>query len=68
MDGIPELDDIVKDDITSGEDTYDGLIWAEIHMPRHDGSFTKGKVIKRVKGSDGKAIGRHHVISLVDTS
>jgi len=68
MDDIPELDDIVKDDITLGEDTYDGLIGAEIHMPGHDGSFTKGKVIKRVKVNDGKAISRHHTNPLMDTS
>ena len=68
MDDTPELDDIVKDNITSGEDTYNGLIGSEIHMPGHDGSFTRGKVIKGVKGNDGKAIVPHHDNPLVDTS
>ena len=68
MDDIPGIDDIIKDDITSGEDTYDGLIGAEIHMPGHDGSFTRGKLIKRFKGNDIKAIGTHHNSPLVDTS
>ena len=68
MDNTPELDDIDKDSITSGEDTHDGLVGVEIHMPRHDGSFARGKVIKRVKGNDGKDIGIHHDSPLVNTS
>ena len=36
-------------------------------MSGNDGSFTKGKVIKKVKGNDGKAIVRHHTNPLIDT-
>ena len=68
MGGTIEIDDLIKEDVTSGEDTYDGLIGAELHMPGLDGSFTRDKVINRVKGNDGKCIGRYYDNPIIDTS
>lgn len=59
MNDLQDIDDNIKDNITSGENIYDGLIGTEIHMTGHDGSFKRGKVIIIVKGNDEKVIGTH---------
>ena len=68
MNDTLEIDDIINGDVTSGGNKYDGLIGAELYMPSMDGSFTRGEVIKKVKGNDGNTIDRYHENPLIDTS
>jgi hypothetical protein len=62
---VEEVDSMVND---KGEDSYDGYVNAELHLPQQDGSIQKGRVIKRVKGNDGKPLGTSHTNPLIDTS
>ena len=49
-----------------GEDSYDGYVNAELHLPQQDGSIQKGRVIKRVKGNDGMIESRCGVTDSTD--
>ena len=62
---VEEVDGMVND---KGEDSYDGYVNAELHLPQQDGSIQKGRVIKRVKGNDRKPLGTSHTNPLIDTS
>lgn len=64
----PDVDDIVKDDGIDNEDVYDTYIGAEVLLPDRDGNKMMGKVIKRIKGNDGKPKGNRHDNPLLDTS
>jgi len=63
---VEEVDSMVND---KGEDSYDGYVNTELHLPQQDGSIQKGgREIKRVKGNDGKPLGTSHTNPLIDTS
>ena len=62
---VSDIDNVIDD---RNEDSYDGYINAELNLPDKDGTPRIGRVIKRVKGNDGKPIRPGHNNPLLDTS
>ena len=66
---IPEFDAVLEESNTEDqEDVYDSYIGAEVLLPDRDGAKMMGKVIKRVRGNDGRPIGRHNNNPMMDTT
>lgn len=65
FDDVMDIDDVLGECDHVG---YNGYINAEISVPSQDGNKVTGRVVKRVKGNDGMAIGTSNSNPLLDTS
>ena len=59
---------MMDSDNCDSEDVYDSYIGADILLPDRDGNKMMAKVIKRVKGNDGKPVGTRNSNPILDTS
>ena len=66
---LPEIDEIGKmEDEASSENVFDTYIGAEVSLPGPGGRNQMARVVKRIKGNDGKPKGVHHDNPILNTS
>ena len=66
---IPEVDDYGRQEgMVEGEDSYDSYLGVEVWLPGRSEENQMGKVLKRVKGNDGAAVGTSNSNPMLDTS
>ena len=66
---LPDIDEIGDtEDETSSKNMFDTYIGAEANLPGPGGRDQMTRVVKRIKGKDGKAKGVHHENPILNTS
>ena len=65
----PDIDDHVDQSNAENQvNTYDSYVGAEVCIPDEKGQKLMARVSKRMKDSDGVAVGQHHENPFMDTS